>query len=311
MSFLETTLAQALTEHTGRKGFRLEFVNSGFCQKTRLLDILCDPVAVRQELSTAPGVGAVSEARLRQYLVRTFAAAFPEDWKAAHQALSVGKAPQGDRAEELMNFINVWEVVEDVLPVSMRFFPDYHLGSNRVMLDSLASPDPFIYACESFPEILKTPEVLFAEQGHDRTKADYSQHLTALRDSMPTLAQGSTVILPERPLCDLRDGDGSYSDLSENDRAVQISVLLGFARAMPHVSTCVVNYRKIGLSSGFLPGDGPLLFYCFGGYAEVATPEMIKIFRDKVAQAQRSSISLTEWAEQNAGHPVIQAAIGV
>lgn len=309
MRNMDTTLAQALSDQTGRKGFRLEFVNSTFCQTTHLGDVLSDPESVLQALSTAPGIGAVSEARLRQFLVKTFSTAFAQEWAAAHEALSLGKEPQCPRVRELMNFITVWEVVEDVVPVSIRFHPDYDLGSNRVMLESLARPDPFIYACESFPEVLKTPQVLFAEQGNDSQKAEYSQHLSGLRDSLPSLAAGSVVLLPERPLCDLRDGDGGYCDLPEADRAAQFAILLGFAKAMPHVATCVVNYRKIGLSSGFQSGDGPLLFYCFGGYAEVTTPEMVRIFRDKVAQAQKTGISLPEWAEQNAGHKVLRAAL--
>jgi hypothetical protein len=36
---------------------------------------------------------------------------------------------------------------------------------------------------------------------------------------------------------------------------------------------------------------------------------MVRIFRDKVAQAQKTGISLPEWAEQNAGHTVLRAAL--
>lgn len=310
------SLYDQLAENDEHRHFRASFLQSKFCMQTTMQDILDDPDDALDALSTIRGVGETSMSRLRQFLVREYSTRFPRDWQAANNAVASTAAntetgteagTETSRARALAHFITVWDVVAEFLPITGRFYPDYSDGNNRVLLESLVRGERFIYACESFPELLKTSEVLFAEQGHDGDKASYSQHLSKLRDQLPPMASGSLVMMNPRALEDLLTGGGHYKDLPEAARTEQMQLLLFFSAAIPHVETCITDYRKSGLSSGFLSGEGPLLHYCFGGYVEVPTPDMVQVFHDRIAKARQQGQSLRDWITAHGDHPVAAA----
>ncbi len=295
---MDMLLYDRLGECDEHRHFRASFLQSAFCRQTTMQDILDDPDDALDALSTIRGVGETSMSRLRQFLVREFSTLFPEDWQAANAALASETPPETPRAQALARFITSWDVVAEFLPIAGRFYPDYaHHGTNRVMVDSLVRGEQFVYACESFPEILKTPEVLVAEQGQDAIKASYIQHLSGLRAHLPPLTPGSLVIMNETALSDLLTGNGDYKHLSEAARHAQIQVFRAFSAALPDLDAYVARYREIGLSSGFMSGEGPLLHYCFGGYVEITSPDMMQVFQDRVALVRKHGQPLIDWIE--------------
>jgi hypothetical protein len=286
---------------------RAALLHSPVVQETELADVLADPAATLAELQAMPRVGAVSVARLKQAVARALAARAPREWAAAARLEAGGRAddPALDpaRLAALARFRALWGLSAENLPVKGLFHMDYTDPGNTVIAAALTAETPFVYAPESCPEVLKTPAVFAAEQGRPREGGDYLARLQAALAEDVRLPAGSLILMDLHRLTDLADRHGPYATLTGAEAAEQLAILAAVLATLPQLHVVVTPFRVHGLASGFATADGPLFHYCFGGYLELRSPELVAHFHANARAAARGAEGFADWLSRIARAP--------
>lgn len=180
-------------------------------------------------------------------------------------------------------------------PVAGAFHRSYAAATNAVFADVLAETAPFVYAPESFPEILKTRDVLRAEQGGSEQKRLYAERLATAREDAARIPGGSLILIDRVTLDSLAACQGAYAALTPDMACAQLALLQAFLPRVPEVDVVVTDFRRHGVSSGFAAEEGPLLHYCFGGYLEIRTPDLLTDFQRVTRSAAAAGRPLADW----------------
>ena len=305
-------LEQSITEHLSKsehhQAFRMDVLASDWFTVTTLADILDDPHQAFRAVRTQRGLGSVSIARLRQELARAYATAYREDWEAARDALQSGKSPQSPLAQKLARFITEWKVAPESIPLNGSFYPANAIPAQKIY-KRLAAGETFLIACETIPEVIKTPAIRQAEAGADDRVVQMTEKMVVARSNLQTSDLRAEVIIDTYVLSDLLNGERRYSTLSEQDRIDQFLILYQFFANEPNQSAYVADFHAVGLSPAILIGDGPLMRYAFGGFMEVNAPDLHQLFRARVADARAKGKPLEQWWAENRDHPILRAAV--
>lgn len=284
-------------------GLRPSLLGTAFASTWTLERILSDPEGALNDLTLTPRVGAVTVARIRQVLMQELQRLRPAAWSEAHAPLA---PPPGGDAARIARFLRVWQPSAESMPLTGTFHPDFQAVDNEVLTACLVAARPFLYVCISIPEILKTPAVLFCEQGTTAESKAYASRLRSLRQQDIRLPHGSTVLLDAPAMDDLARRSGRYSVLQASDIRLQLQILADFLLLGDGLMVRVSDLRKSGLSSGFMVDGGPLYHYCFGGYAEIRSEPLLDLFRQRIGHAVDAGTPLDEWLRQ-CGHAEVLA----
>jgi hypothetical protein len=295
---LDKTIREIIQLHHADHGLRPSVLAAPFVAHCTLRQILADPEAALNDLKLTPRVGEVAIARIRQILVTEVQRTLPEEWRKATASEARGTDSDAGR---IARFLEVWRAAADSIPLLGQFHPNYQSFDNDVIAACLVADKPFLYACISFPEILKTPAVLFSEQGGTTESKAYLSRLRNLRQQEIRPPAGSVILLDALSMADLSRRSGRYSVLEPGDVRLQLQILADFLLLGNGLTVSVTDLRKSGLSSGFMAEGGPLYHYCFGGYAEIRNEPMLDVFRQGVARAVKAGTSLDVWMRAH-GH---------
>jgi hypothetical protein len=268
-----------------------------------LHDVLEQPLACLIDVKSLSGVGDLTISRFRRALVEAFMDAAPREWAFAS---TVGSRSSDDHsaapvdtdmeiARQLIRFRKVWKVDHETFPAPGHFHRRYDHAQNSTLSDAIVEARPFIYAPETVPEVLKTPEVMWVEKGYSEQKQDYLHRLGEIRHESQRLPAGSIVLLDVYKLDDLAGCRGRYAALTPEAASEQIIALADFLLIDPLIHVLVTDFQKHGLSSGFATRKGPLLHYCFDGYLEIQSPEMVSEFWRIAQDAATHSMPFSAW----------------
>lgn len=191
---MHSNLIDELEGQTGHKGFRAEFLTSEFCRNTQLLDILDNPEGTWATLQTVRGLGPISLSRLRQLVAKRFADQFPEDWRAAQRALSTDTGADTPRARQLARFITAWDAPRETFGVTGRYLTTYEAS----VLRHLESGEKLLVAHSTLPQMLKTPDIIWAESRDVLSEAEHLANLEKYRENQGPLPAGSLAAI-EKP----------------------------------------------------------------------------------------------------------------
>lgn len=302
---MHSNLIDELEGQTGHKGFRAEFLTSEFCRNTRLVDILENPEGTWAALQTVRGLGSISLSRLRQLVAKRFADQFPEDWRAAQRALSTDTEPDSPRARQLARFITAWDAPRETFGVTGRYLTTYEAS----VLRHLESGEKLLVAHSTLPQMLKTPDIIWAESRDVLSEADHLANLEKYRENQGPLPAGSLAAIEKTALENLVMGEGAYAPLSPEQRQHQLAVIVDHGGLYPNLEAVVVDYRSINLSPGVLLGGDYLLIPCCGGYIDLHAPDLAQIFKDRMEAARKTGTPFRDWLTAHRDHPVIAAVL--
>jgi hypothetical protein len=305
---LEQSITEYLSKSEHHQAFRMDVLASDWFTVTTLGDILDNPQQAFRAVRTQRGLGSVSIARLRQQLARAFAATYCEDWEAAQCALRSGRTPQSPLAQKLANFITEWKVTAESISLSGSFYPANAIPAQKIY-KRLAAGETFVIACETIPEVIKTPAIRRAEAGDEAKLAHVTEKMVVARNEMEAPTLRAEVVIDRYVLEDLLNGTRRYSALSEQDRIEQFLIMYQFFANEPNQSAYVADCHAVRLSPAILIGDGPLMRYSFGGFMEVNAPDLHQLFRARVAEARAKGKPLEQWWTENRDHPILRAAV--
>lgn len=298
---MHKTLAEELADRKGRNGFRVNFLTSDFCKTTTTEDVLDNPERVWKILTTSRNVGQVSIARLRQFLSQKFADRCPQEWEAAKDALAQGTVPSDARTHLLARYMTAWNVDPETIELTGRFLS---LDALKVehLLDAARQGQKAIHVSGTLPMETKTRAMLRSDARRRPGEAHLAAKFQANFAKAPDLRVQGVTLLDTHTLKDLRDGRGHFEDLTKTERQEQFQALREFAvKNQPHRDVIVTDLAANRLSSAFLMGRGPLMCYVFDGYLEIVAPDLISVFRERVAEACADGLPLIDWVETNCG----------
>ena len=308
---MDRPIAEIIYARSERENFRPSFLAGPFATTVTLRDVLEAPETLLNRLRVSRGVGEVTVARVRRALVEELQALAPQAMQQAQRARFLPDQPLPADAdpmtETLVRFMKVWNVSDASYPVAGAFHRSYTAATNTIFADALAESAPFIYAPESFPEIVKTRDVLRAEQGESEEKRLYAARLEDAREEAVRAPPGSLILVDRAALENLAACQGVYDALTPVTACEQLALLRAFLPRVPEIDVVVTDFRRHGVSSGFATEDGPLLHYCFGGYLEIRTPDLLTDFQLVTRAAAAAGRPLADWLAdlraEGAGEP--------
>lgn len=301
---MQKTIHDLLWETGQNKLFRTEFLASGICTQITLKDILDAPETQFEALSTQRGMGAVSLARLRQFIAREFSAEFPDEWRDARHALSSGEAPQNACAQALARFITSWKVDADTITLTGRYFSLSDLNVGEIA-HKLGQDGSYVYVPTTLPYTLKTRKVVACEARREHYGKGVTEKLgkTDVHRKHP-----GTFLIDTFILQNLLEGTGRYHDLPDLDRAKQLQILWRVAQKKTRHNYYAVDTSKNGLSPTYLSGESQAMVIIFGGILEITAPDMVRMIRDRVQAAKETGQTLGDWFAARAAHPLLLSA---
>jgi hypothetical protein len=308
---MDRPIAVIIDQRNERENFRPSFLAGPFATNVTLRDVLKAPETILTHLRVGRGVGEVTVARVRRALVEELQVLAPQAMQQAYRARLQPDQPLPADAdpltESLIRFLKVWNVSDSSYPVAGEFHRSYASATNTIFAAALVGRAPFIYAPESFPEIVKTRDVLRAEQGASEQNGFYAARLEAMREDAVRVPPGSLVLLDRAALENLVACRGVYDALTPAMACEQLALLQAFLPRVPRIDVIVTDFRLHGVSSGFATEDGPLLHHCFGGYLELRTPDLLTDFQLVTRSAAAAGRPLAEWLTalraEGAGEP--------
>lgn len=301
---MDRTLSQVISTASKTTRFRKALHNSSFFKDHSILDVLDDPRYMLECLRGVPHVGELSIARIKKIISTELERTFPQEWAAsenpAHRNLAkvdFSDDIDHDVLKKLRVFRKTWDYSSESFDLSGKFHPKFKSPANTVFTAPLTALTPFTYIPESLPEIVKTPAVFRAELGWSEENEDYLGRLKSALSDIAAPPKGSLVLLDVRKLGDLVEARGSYQSLTREDVVAQMEILSDVFGSDRAPETIVCDLRKHGLSSGYASQKGPLFQYCFGGYLELHSNELLDHFHQLAHRAAQTGTPLLNWLE--------------